>query len=527
MKRLLTTIVVGLAGVQGFHSLAADSRPKLVVGIVVDQLRTDYLENLKDMLGPGGFRRLMESGVYLKDIDTGVVPGDAASASAIIMTGEYPRYNGVTGEIIFDASSKSLLPIFKDEAFIGNFTDETYSPAALRVTTLSDEITIENNGKNQIHSIAPDAAQAIVLAGHTGNSAFWLNDESGRWASTTYYQNPPSPLQLKNYNNPVISTLDTLKWTPLRKQEPYPDVSAEEIKNGFKYSFSRSDRDVFSFYKTSPFVNSDIAEAAVEYISTLNLGKNDEITDVLNLGFTLAPFANRGKDEYRFELEDSYLRLDKDLEKIFNTLDKNVGKDNVLVYLVSTGYFEQPVVEPFKYRLPGGTFSVKRALSLLNAYLSAKYGNGAYVDQYAGGQIYLSKAVLEEKNLEFYKVAEEARDFLMKMSGVAEAFTASDLASPSLPQLEELRLAIDPKSSGDIILDFNPGWKVIDDSRYPPEVQPMKSTVYQAPGFIMGPNIKAQVIELPVSATAIAPTIAKTLRIRAPNSASDKPLSIK
>ena len=215
MKRLLTTIVVGLAGVQGI-TWANESRPRLMVGIMVDQIRTDYLESLRDMFGPGGFKRLMENGVYLKDIEGGVVPGDAASATALIMTGEYPRYTGVTGSRVYDGASKSLKPVFYDESYLGNFTDETYSPGALRVTTLSDEISLESEGKSQVHSIAPDAASAIVMAGHTGNSAFWLNDDTGRWSSSTYYQNPPAVLQLSNYNTPIISRLDTLKWVPLR-----------------------------------------------------------------------------------------------------------------------------------------------------------------------------------------------------------------------------------------------------------------------------------------------------------------------
>lgn len=526
MNRLLTTVVVALSGIQGI-TLAAESRPKLVVGIVVDQLRTDYLENMRDMFTSGGFRRLMDNGVFLKDVDPGVASADATSASAIIMTGNYPRYNGVTGETVYDPATKSLRPIFTDEAFIGNFTDETYSPEALRVNTLSDEISIENRGKSKVHSIAPLAGQAIVLAGHTGNSAFWLNEETGKWSSTTYYQNPPSMLPNRNYNAPLISRLDTIKWTPLRAGEPYPFVAGEDIKEGFKYSFSRSDRDVFTFYKLSPFINDEITESAMEYIASLNLGKTGDTTDVLNLGYTLATYPARWKDDYRYELEDSYLRLDKDLEKLFNTLDKQVGKDNVLVYLVSTGYFEEPASDHVKYRLPGGSFSVKRAISLVNAYLSAKYGNGSYVDHYTGGHLYLDKKTLEEKNLETRVVSEDIRDFLVRMSGVAEVFTQADLMRRSLPQLEAQRLAIDPKTSGDIILEFNPGWKVIDDSRFPQIEQVNKTTAYPAPAFIMGAEIRPQIVEETVDAVAIAPTIAQTLRIRAPNSSTAKPLKLK
>lgn len=527
MKRgLLTSFVVGLAGIQGVL-LAAESRPKLVVGIMVDQLRTDYLENLKDMMGSGGFRRLMDQGVFFKDIDYNVSPGDASSASAVVQTGTYPRVNGVTGAMIYDPVSKTLKPVFNDPSYIGNFTSETYSPAALRVNSITDEISVESRGTSKIHSIAPEAAQAIVLAGHTGNSAFWINDETGRWSTTTYYQNPPAFFQNKNYNSPLTSRLDDLKWTPLRPGEPYPFVTSQQTKEGFKYNFSRSDREVYNHYKLSPFVNDDITEGAIDYISSLNLGKNPETTDVLNLAFTLAPYPEAGNDNYRYELQDAYLRLDKDLENLFTTLDREVGKENVVVYLVSTGYFEEPPVETAKHRLPGGTFSVKRATSLLNAYLSAKYGNGAYIDQYSNCQFYVSKALLEEKGLEYGKITEDARDFLVKMSGVEEAFTLNDLVSPTIRQLENLRRAIDPKSSGDIIITFNPGWKIIDDSRFPSIEEVNKTDIYSSPAFIMGPELNPKIFEQSVDAAALAPTIAGILRIRPPNSAVSKPLSIK
>ena len=525
MNRLFTSVVVGLAGIQGI-TLAAESRPKLVVGILVDQLRTDYLDNLKDMFGTGGFRRLMESGVYLKDVDF-IVPGnDSGSAASIIQTGAYPRYTGITGKMVYDPSVKGIVPVFKDSSYIGNFTDETYSPSALRVTTLTDEIAYENKGNGSIHSIAPDAAEAIVLAGHSGNSAFWINDETGRWSSTTYYPNPPASIQNLNYNSPLISRLDTMKWTPLRKGEPYLDVTQKEVKDGFKYTLSRSDRDVFSQYKDTPYLNSDITAVAGNYIKELNLGKNVESIDVLNIGYRLSPYEGASA-AYDFPLQDAYLRLDKDLEQLFATLDRQVGKENVLIYLVSTGYFEEPVSDMPDSKYPGGTFSVKRSMSLLNAYLAAKYGNGAYVDQYFNGNVYLDRNSIEEKNLDLRRVTEDARDFLIRMSGVAEAYTTYDLVSPAIPRIEALRLAFDPKSSGDILLEFNPGWSVVDDSRFPSITQQNKIEAYNTPGFIMGGNISPRVIEETVEATQIAPTLARILRIRSPNSAVSKPFNIK
>lgn len=525
MKHLLTSVFVGLAGIQGL-TLEATARPKLVVGIIVDQLRTDYLETLQDKFGSGGFRLLMDKGAYVKDVDFKVPEADLGASVAIIQTGSYPRQNGITGANIYSPSEKQSASVFTDAAYIGNFTDETYSPAALRVTTLTDEIAIDNNGLSKIHTIAPDAEEAIVLSGHAGTSAFWVNDETGRWSSTTYYKGAPVFLQNKNYNSPLLSRVDTMRWMPLKKADSYPGVSPSRIEEGFRYTFPKNDRNIFRLYKTSPYVNSDITEAATEYLKTLNLGKNSLATDVLNLGYTLQPYVGISRGDGKYEIEDSYLRLDKDLENLFTQLDRSVGLDNVLVYVASTGFFTEPERDMEQFRLPTGTFSVKRALSLLNSYLAAKYGNGSYVDQYYNGHIYLDRNGIEEKLLNLNAVTEDARDFLVRMSGVTDAYTIADLQSPSVAQLEGHRLANDPRTSGDIVMEFNPGWKVIDDTRYPPEPKIERTAAYPAPLFIMGEGIAPQVVTEPVDATRIAPTVARILRIRSPNSSVSKPLDL-
>ena len=523
MKRLMTSVMVGLVGIQGL-ALFAEDRPKLVVGIVVDQLRTDYLESLYDKLSPGGFRRLMDKGIFIKDVDFKIPSPDAASATAIIQTGSYPRQNGVISAKIYSPSEKKEISVFHDPSYIGNFTSQTFSPSSLKVSTLSDEIALDNNGSSQILSVSINPEEALILAGHAGNSAFWIDDETGKWSSTTYYTSAPAIIQNRNYNSPLLSRLDTMRWIPSRREADYKDISSSRLKSGFRHTFPRSDRDVFKFYKSSPYVNSDITDIAADYLQNLDLGRKDENTDVLNLEYSLAPYPAVTTGDGKFELQDSYLRLDNDIERLFKQLDKNVGLDNVLVYITSTGYYSEPEKDFSAFRLPSGTFSVKRALSLLNAYLAAKYGNGSYVDQYFAGHIYLDHQTIEERSLDITKVAEDARDFLVRMSGVTDAYTISDLQSPAVAQLESHRLANDPKSSGDIIMEFNPGWKVIDDSRFPNEVKPDHSTIYATPVMIWQSGITPRVITEPVDATAIAPTIARILRIRSPNASVSRPL---
>ena len=525
MKKVATSVICGLAGLYGF-SVSAESRPKLVVGIVVDQLRTDYVEYLQDLFSEGGFKRFIKDGAFIRDIDFKVPNPDAASATAIIQTGTYPRHNGVPAAEIYNITEKTVSPVFLDNSYIGNFTTETYSPGAIRVNTIADEIAAEGENNSRIHTLAPDAERAIILSGHAGNSAFWINDNTGKWSTSTYYTSPPASIQNSNYNTPLVNRLDTIRWQPLL-QADYPGISSKTEKEGFRYNFSRSDRDVYKLFKSSPFVNREITDLAVNYLTELQLGKSGESTDMLGLAYTLAPYPASLSSDPEFELEDAYLRLDRDLQRLLSAIDSSIGLENALVYLTSTGYYTETHRPDVALRLPTGNFSVKRALSLLNSYLSAKYGNDPYVSHYYSGNIFLNRNLIEEKGLDLNRISEDSRDFLVKMSGVSDAYTITDLMSPSVPQLEGHRLASDPKTGGDIIIEFNPGWTVTDDTKYPSEIQPQKYTVFESPAFFLGAGIKPQIITTPVDAAAVAPTVARVLRIRSPNGAVAKPLNLK
>lgn len=510
VSKLALTVICGLVGI---GSLIANesSKPKLVVGIMIDQLRSDYIDYLQNYFGEKGFKRLLKDGVYLQDVDFKVPGLDKVSGTALIYTGNYPRYNGITSSKVYSPAAKDMVFALNDPKSLGNFTSETFSPVNLRLSTISDEIAIDGKGETLIYSIAPDAQQAIVMAGHAGTSAHWINENTGNWASTTYYIDNPMLLIQKNYNNPIKQRLDTMVWQG----------------KDFQHTFPQSDRNVYRMYASSPMINREMTDAAISYIEELNLGKGDKGTDMLNIAYTVEPYKYDGGTDFRAELEDSYIQLDNQLGRLFDAIEKNVGMDEVLVYVSSTGYFDDSAEDDAKFHTPTGTFSVKRALSLLNSFLVAHYGNGSYVDTYSDRHIYLDRKGIEEKNLNLREVAELSRDFLVKMSGVNDAFTMSDIMSSTLPSMEGFRLGTDPKTGGDIILEFNAGWKVVDDTRFPNETKIARATPVLTPVFFMGLDIVPERVEETVDAVAIAPTLAQTLRIRAPNGSSSKPLNLK
>ncbi|MDE6867408.1 MAG: alkaline phosphatase family protein, partial [Muribaculaceae bacterium] len=283
---------------------------------------------------------------------------------------------------------------------------------------------------------------------------------------------------------------------------------------------------VYIRFAGTPLANREVTDVAIECLRTMNVGQGGQAIDMLNLGYTVAPYKYVKDGDPRAELTDAYLRLDKELGRLFEAINRYVGADNTMIWLSSTGYYDDAVLEDRRYRLPGGDFSVKRAVSLLNSYLSAQYGNDRYVDAFKSGQVYFNHNLIEQKNLRLNEVIADARSFLMKMSGIADAYTIDEILSPRTPEEESLRLSIDPKTGGDIVVAFSPGWTVTDDTEYTPVTHTVRETPVLTPAFILAPDVKAQVISTPVDATVLAPTVAGILRIRSPNGAVSKPLLI-
>lgn len=524
MNRFLTSVLCGLVGISTV-AMADPTRPKLVVGIMVDQLRTDYIDFLSSRFGKEGFNLLRSQGLYLKNLDYNVKDLDVVNSTAILYTGNFAPVSGIPAEKIFDSASKYPLPILNDPETLGNFTNETFSPKALRISTVSDELAVDGVGLGSIYSIAPHPMQAIIMAGHSGNSAFWICDQNGKWATTTYYKDVPTGIARRNYDTPLSHRLDTMVWTPSRPLDTYVGVPAQKKYIPFRHSFPKKANDRYGMFKESALVNREVTDVAIDYIKTLRLGQHTEEIDMLNLGYTVAPYKHAADSDMRLEMQDSYLRLDDQLARLFKAINESVGLENTLVFLVSTGYFDDSAPEDPKYRIPTGSFSMKRAVSLLNSYLSAKNGNDQYVDGSFRNMIYLDHGVIERHGLNLADVRRDARDFLTQMSGVTDVKSLTDIIGETTPELRSLNRGIDPKTAGDLRLEFAPGWTINDDVRFPTITWQVREGNPATPAFLMGPGVPAKVESQPVNATAIAPTLCSIMRIRSPNGAFDKPYS--
>lgn len=514
---------IGVTGQTAPHqgAQAPRQRPALVVGIVVEGLTVDYLNLLRAQFADGGFRRLLDQGVFITDLDYGT-PLDGAAATAMVMTGTSPSVNGIPAKEVYNPTDRRVASILLDTETIGNYTDETLSPKGLTASTIADELRIDAGGLGYVYAIAPDAPQAIILSGHAGNSAFWINDQTGKWATTTYYKDLPSPAQDRNRRQPNEYRLDTLQWTPLVSLDKLPDLPEYKKLYPFRHTFPRQNTNRFISYKNSPAVNTDITGMATDYIGILQLGKRQSI-DMLNIGYSLQPYIYGREADNRPEMMDAYLRLDRDLAQLFKAIDTNgPGMERTMVFLAGTPPTNRSRRDDDKWGTPFGEFSSRKAVSLLNMYLMAIHGNGEWVSGYHNGQLFLNHNLIKERGKDLRAMRDESARFLTRMSGVTNAWTIDDvLDRRATERPDAMRRNTLVNTAGDVFVSIAPGWHETDDDSLLDSPQTtLRAAASVAPAFILSPSLQPVTITTPVDARALAPTVTGILRIRAPSGAA-------
>lgn len=527
-SRAASVLAATLVATGASYAQSATVQPKLVVGIMVDDLRPEYLSLLKEKFSQGGFNRLIKDGVIIPSVDYGT-PVDAAAATAMIYTGAAPSANGIPAAMVFDRNTLTPVHVLNDKDAMGNFTTETLSAAPLSMTTISDEVRIAGGGVTYVYAFAAEPAQAIIMAGHAGNCGLWINDANERWATTTFYKDVPSSLSGINRLRPLRVRVDTMQWTPSRPNDDYL-LLPDHLKNyPFKYDFRTFAHKKIEAFKISPRGNDEVTDFAIDNLKQLKLGSHAG-PDMISVAYTLQPFKYARNTDNRFEILDSYYRLDLNLQRLFSAIDSSVGLDNAIVFLAGTPPSPQTPRDDERWMLPYGEFSTRKAISLLNLYLIAMYGNGEWVQGYFNNQFYLNHKLIEEHKLSLESVRLEAARFLERMSGVAKAYSFDEIIDTRNADMATLKRNTYIPHTGDVTCYVLPGWQIIDDFNVPGSAsrtdKVVRATASTAPAFILAPGIKSQKIGGAVDARAIAPTITGLLRIRSPNGAAVPPLNL-
>lgn len=520
-ERILTSLLTVMA-ITGLQAQSTPGAPRLVVGLTIDQLRADYIEAFSALYGERGFKRLMREGRVYTNAEYDFINLDRSSATAAVYTGATPYYNGVVGNRWMDRNSLRIVQCVDDKDFMGIYTSESTSPKRLQVSTLSDELMVASGGEAEVYSIAPTREMAVLAAGHAAKAAFWLNDETGKWSGTTFYGAFPQWATDYNDHEGLDFRIGNLVWQPYHPVTAYCYVTSNSKQVTFKHNFFDERQEKYRRYKTSPYVNDEVNRLVSACLSATQMGK-DNVPDLLTLSYYAGNYNHKPNSEYAMEIQDVYVRLDNSIGDLLDLIDRKVGLANTLFFITSTGYADTEPADPAQYRIPGGEFHIKRCAALLNMYLMALYGDGQYVETYYGHQIYLNHKLIEDKKLSLVEVMNRSAEFVVQMSGVKDAYTAQRLLLGAwTPKIDKIRNSFSRECSGDLYIEVMPGWSVVND--YPQSVKVVREGYASVPLFFMGYNVKPEILYAPVKVSAIAPTVAHYMRIRAPNAASEAPM---
>lgn len=465
-KYIYITLFSALVLVSETDAQTAPQPPKLVVSITVDELRTDQLETYASLYNAYGLRRMLTEGAFYTNASYSFTPVDRASAAASLSTGTTPYYHGVTGEEWLDRSTLRPVRAVHDPR-------QGYSPRQLGTSTLGDELKVASNGVSKVFAFAATPENAILSAGHAADGAAWI--QSGKWVITNYYE--PLNQWLRGYTRLYSPTVDKLAT---------PNTN----------------------YKTQ---NSNVTDIAVECLKNSGMALDDK-TDLLSIGYSVAPHM------------EGYVALDRTIAQLVDSVSKRVPLDRVLFVLTSTGSarVENEQNNNGKYRIPTGKFDIQRTVNLLNMYLGATFGTAQYVETVYQNQLFLDHKLLERKNINMSDLLRRAQEFIMQLSGVRHVYTVSQLTTSDSNQLERIRNGFNVEKCGDLMIEIAPGWELVNESNHTSTTSRVSNIPF--PIIFFGAGVKAQRIQTPVTADAIAPTIARIIRIRAPNACSAEPL---
>lgn len=522
MKERLLTSILAVIALSGLHAQEVPAVPRLVVGLTIDQLRMDYVEAFSAMYGERGFRRLMKEGRIYRNAEYDFVDIDKSSAIATICTGAHPYVNGIVGDTWLDRATLRVINGVDDASFMGVYTTESTSPVRLKVSNLSDEVTIGTQGGAEVYSIAPTREMAVWSAGHASKGAFWINDETGKWSGTTYYGTFPTWVSTYNDRQGLNFRIDDISWEPYLPANAYLYLPSDAKRTAFKHKLADERKQKYRKFKTTPHVNEEVNRLLNTCLNNTNIGR-DYIPDLLNIAYYAGNYDHKSSAEYPMEMQDVYVRLDNCLAEFLDIIDRKIGLKNTLIYITSTGYIDSEPLDDKQHRIPTGEFHIKRCSALLNLYLAAIYGEGLYVEAYHDQEIYLNHKLIEQKQLNLSEILNRASEFLVQFSGVKDVYSSQRLQLGAwTPEIEKIKNRYNPSCSGDLWIEVLPGWVIVRDHSL--DTQVVRNMYVSAPLIFTGWDVKPGIIYSPVKIGNIAPTMAHFMRIRAPNAAALPPI---
>ena len=469
MKKLL--FIAGFLGtaVLGFSQKV--DRPKLVVGIVVDQMRWDFLYRLYDRYtSNGGFKRLMNMGFNCNNTMIPYVPSYTACGHSCIYTGSLPAITGITGNEWYDNEKKSYVYCTSDSSVntVGSVTAAgKMSPKNMLTTTICDELKLATNFRSKVIGIALKDRGGILTAGHSANAAYWYDPKVGQWITSSYYMNE-LPVWVTSFNNQkLVDKYYAQGWKTLYPINSYVQSTADtnnyEVKTfgkGFPYDLSSLVGKNYNPIIATPYGNTLTSEFAKESIDKEKLGM-DSITDFLAISYSSTDYVGHSFGPNSIEIEDTYLRLDAELGSLLDYLDTKVGKNQYLVFLSADHGVAHVPAFMKDNKIPSGNLVVNTLVDTLNLRLKEKFGVENLVIDLINHQVILNlPAISSNSRLVQKDISHWIIQYLLKQEAVMDAFALDEMQNTTLPAIQKEMIANGyyAKRCGQIYVVFKPQW---------------------------------------------------------------------
>jgi len=514
--------------------------PKLMVGIVVDQMRAEYLYRFYGQFGDGGFKRLMDKGFNCRNVHYNYIPTYTGPGHTSIYTGTVPQYHGIVGNNWYDRKLKRSVYCADDssEETVGNEKNEkkSYSARNILATTVTDELKISTNLKAKVIAVSLKDRASAFPAGHMADGAFWFDHITGNFVSSTYYMKTlPSWVTAFNNEKRPLKYLDNT-WSLLLPEDTYglsllDNNRYEGIPKGkttptFPYNLkelSTLNPPLFEMVYRSPFGNNLLTDLAIEALKGAGLGKG-AYPDFLAISYSSPDAVGHFYGPLSKEVNDTYVRLDRDIARLLEALDQWVGKDNYTVFLTADHGVDEVPKYLMDHKVPAGYFDTGAAAKEAQQFLTKQFGEGKWIESTMNEQFYLNRTLIKEKGLDLANVQNQLAAFIREIDGVSKVYTATQLDQQEFTKNMGARVqnGFFYKRSGDVKAIFEPGWT--DDmvststhgTGYTYDTQ--VPLLWYGHGIVKGESVSHYNI------TDIAPTVSMLLRIKLPSACIGDPI---
>jgi predicted AlkP superfamily pyrophosphatase or phosphodiesterase len=459
VKSALTILFISVVQVSFAQKTAtnkvAEASPKLVVGIVIDQMRWDYLYRYNPLFkANGGFKRMMNEGFSCENTQISYTPSVTACGHAGIYTGSVPAIHGITGNAWYDRQLKRAVYCTEDKLVNGVGTagasDGQMSPRNMLTTTITDELRLASNFKSKVIGIAIKDRGAIIPAGHSANGAYWFDAKSGYFITSTYYRNE-LPTWVNEFNNRKLpDSLLKLGWNKVLKDEQYLAYSTVDEKPYEGSPFGKEQTKMpytlkltsggYGQLPSTPHGNTITTEMAKAAVIAEGLGA-DEITDFLAVSFSSPDYIGHAFGPNSWEMVDDYVRLDEELGKLFDFLDAKVGKGKYTAFLSADHAVAHVPGFMKENKLPGGTMDDKKWVADLNPAIKEQFGVSSAIVSMFNYQVHLDHEKIDSLKADKRAIIQHIINYIRKQESVLSVFATEDILTYPAPKLLREKLA--------------------------------------------------------------------------------------